>query len=53
MKTLALVNGSSRPIDLALAVNVGTGDTYEWSKVLLARATFNGTLRRAPSASCR
>ena len=32
------------PSDFTLAVNAGGGDTYEWSKVLLAKATYNGTL---------
>jgi PAS domain-containing protein len=32
------------PLDLKLAVHVTAGDTYEWSKVLLARANLDGTL---------
>jgi hypothetical protein len=35
---------TATPLDLALAHQVSTGDTYEWSKVLLAKATFDGTL---------
>jgi len=31
------------PVDFALAHHVSPGDTYEWSKVLLARANFDGT----------
>jgi hypothetical protein len=37
-------------IDLALAVKVSPGDTYEWSNVLLARAPFNGTLELLTAA---
>jgi hypothetical protein len=32
------------PTDLTLAAHVTPGDTYEWSQVLLARASFRGTL---------
>ena len=32
------------PVDFALAHHVSAGDTYEWSKVLLARANIDGTL---------
>jgi hypothetical protein len=35
---------TDKPIDLTLAVHVIPGDTYEWSQVLLARASFRGTL---------
>jgi hypothetical protein len=35
---------TDKPIDLTLAVHVTPGDTYEWSQVLLARASFRGTL---------
>jgi len=35
---------SSPPEDFQLAVRTNLGDTYEWSKVLLARAHFDGTL---------
>jgi hypothetical protein len=38
------------PMDLKLAVHVTAGDTYEWSKVLLARANFNGTLELLTAA---
>jgi hypothetical protein len=38
------------PADLALSVRVTPGDTYEWSKVLLARARFTGTLELLTSA---
>jgi len=44
MKTLALAGAPDHPADFMLAVNVGSGNTYKWSKVLLARATYNGTL---------
>jgi len=32
------------PMDLKLAMHVTAGDTYEWSQVLLARASFGGRL---------
>jgi len=35
---------TDKPTDLTLAVHVTSGDTYEWSQVLLARASFRGTL---------
>lgn len=35
---------TGKPIDLTLAVHIIPGDTYEWSQVLLARASFRGTL---------
>ena len=35
---------TDKPTDLTLAVHVTPGDTYEWSQVLLARASFRGTL---------
>jgi PAS domain-containing protein len=38
------------PADLKLAVRVSPGDTFEWSKVLLARANFNGTLELLTAA---
>jgi len=38
------------PADLKLAVHVTTGDTFEWSHVLLARATFSGTLELLTAA---
>lgn len=38
------------PADLALAVHVTPGDTYEWSQVLLARATFDGRLQLLTAA---
>lgn len=34
----------TRPRDFALALAVDPRDVYEWSKVLLARASFDGTL---------
>ena len=39
-----------RPVDFTLAVHVNPGETYEWSKVLLARANFNGTLELLTAA---
>lgn len=39
-----------RPVDFTLVVHVSPGDTYEWSKVLLARAHFNGTLELLTAA---
>ena len=33
-----------RPVDFRLVVCVNPVDTYEWSRVLLARADFHGTL---------
>ena len=41
---MQITKASNHPLDFTLAVHVGTGHTYEWSKVLLARANFNGTL---------
>jgi len=38
------------PMDLKLAVRVNPGDTFEWSKILLARANFNGTLELLTAA---
>lgn len=38
------------PVDFTLAVRVNPGDTYEWSKVLLARAHFDGTLELLTAA---
>jgi PAS domain-containing protein len=40
MKTMPL----TRPVDFTLAVVLSPLDRYEWSKVLLARASFDGTL---------
>jgi PAS domain-containing protein len=37
-------------MDLRLAVHVTAGDTYEWSKVLLARASISGTLELLTAA---
>jgi hypothetical protein len=41
---------TNKPTDFTLAVHVTAGDTYEWSKVLLARAGFNGTLELLTAA---
>jgi hypothetical protein len=38
------------PMDLKLAVRVSPGDTFEWSRVLLARATFSGKLELLTAA---
>jgi hypothetical protein len=46
MKTLA----PGHPADFTLAVNVGSGNTYEWSEVLLAKATHSGTLELLTAA---
>jgi hypothetical protein len=39
-----------KPTDLTLAVHVTPGVTYEWSQVLLARASFRGTLELLTAA---
>ena len=44
METIRIAGRSIQPVDFALAHHVSPGDTYEWSKVLLARANFDGTL---------
>ena len=49
MKTIPTTQ-PSYPDDLKLAVHVSPGDTYEWSKVLLARANTNGTLELLTAA---
>jgi len=36
--------------DLDLAVPASPGETYEWSKIMLASATFDGTLELLTSA---
>ena len=41
---------NDRPTDLSLAVHVTPGDTYEWSQVLLAKASFNGTFKLLTAA---
>ena len=41
---------TDKPTDLTLAVHVTPGDTYEWSQVLLAKASFNGTLKLLTAA---
>jgi hypothetical protein len=38
------------PMDLKVAMHVTAGDTYEWSKVLLARASLSGTLELLTAA---
>lgn len=40
----------ANPADLRLAVHVNPGDTYEWSNVLLARASPNGLLELLTAA---
>jgi hypothetical protein len=42
MRTISASASTERPIDFKMAVHVNPGDTYEWSKVLLARASSNG-----------
>jgi len=39
-----------KPNDFTLAVHVTPGDTYEWSQVLLAKATLHGTLELLTAA---
>jgi hypothetical protein len=41
------------PDDLTLSMCVNPGDTYEWSRVLLARAHFDGTLELLTAAWAR
>jgi hypothetical protein len=36
--------------DLDLALPLSQGDTYEWSKIMLARANFDGTLELLTAA---
>jgi hypothetical protein len=50
MNANALAKRSDPPGDFTLAVHANPGDTYEWSKVLLARAHFNGTLELLTAA---
>jgi hypothetical protein len=50
VNAIAMTKSSGRPGDFTLAVHVSPGDTYEWSKVLLARANFNGTLELLTAA---
>jgi PAS domain-containing protein len=38
------------PADLTLAVRASPGETYAWSQLLLARATFDGTLELLTAA---
>lgn len=49
MKTIPIAR-PSHPADLTLAVYASPGDTYEWSKVLLARVNSNGTLELLTAA---
>jgi PAS domain S-box-containing protein len=49
MKTIQTTQ-PSYPDDLTLAVHVNPGDTYEWSKVLLARVNANGTFELLTAA---
>jgi hypothetical protein len=42
MKKIPASASAGYPLDLTMAVHVNPGVTYEWSKVLLARASFNG-----------
>ena len=50
MKTISASKSSSHPHDFTVAVHVNPGDTYEWSTVLLARASFNGTFELLTAA---
>ena len=38
------------PVDFTLAVHINPGDTYEWSNVLLARASADGLLELLTAA---
>jgi PAS domain-containing protein len=49
MKTKAKIR-IANPADLRLAVHVNPGDTYEWSNVLLARASADGGLELLTAA---
>ena len=49
MSATAVTKSSGRPADFTLAVDVSP-DTYEWSRLLLARAHFNGTLELLSAA---
>src|SRR2546423_5503254 len=50
MKEIRATKFSGSPQDLQLCVAVSPGDTYEWSKVLLARARLDGTLELLTAA---
>jgi PAS domain S-box-containing protein len=50
MQTNPLSKSVSAPRDFTLAVHVNPGDTYEWSQVLLARASTNGTFELLTAA---
>jgi PAS domain S-box-containing protein len=50
MRPISASKSSSHPHDFTLAVHVNPGDTYEWSTVLLARASFNGTFELLTAA---
>jgi len=50
MKRTSTSRAAAHPVDLALEVRVTPGDTYEWSKVLLARAHSTGRLELTTSA---
>jgi len=50
MNAIARSRPAGFPGDFALIAHVAPGDTYEWSKVLLARAHFNGTLELLTAA---
>jgi PAS domain S-box-containing protein len=50
MKSISMSRSAGCPADFTLAVRVVPGDTFEWSKVLLARAHFNGTFELLTSA---
>jgi len=41
---------TGKPTDFTLAVHVTPGDTYEWSKVMLARASVDGTMELLTAA---
>jgi hypothetical protein len=50
VKPRARIRFAEMPDDLTLSMRVTPGDTYEWSRVLLARAHFDGTLELLTAA---
>ncbi|HET7366512.1 MAG TPA: hypothetical protein VFJ70_23310 [Burkholderiales bacterium] len=50
METIQASTTAERPIDFTMAVHVNPGDTYEWSQVLLARASCSGRLELLTAA---
>jgi hypothetical protein len=50
MKAIPVARVSTPPADFTLTVHVTNGDTFEWSKVLLAKAHSDGTLELLTAA---